>query len=119
MRKRHAQRQAINAPVQGTAADVMKRAMGKVELLLAEQRFEAHLLLSVHDELIFEVLETQAEAFIETMTPVMEEAGKPELQSRLHVAGHYDRRWTQKTERSPGSDPDSNGNADGRAGAGL
>ena len=103
VRKRHAQRQAINAPVQGTAADVMKRAMGRVELLLAEQRFEAHLLLSVHDELIFEVLETQAEAFIETMTPVMEEAGKPELQSRLHVAGHYDRRWTQKTEKA--SDP--------------
>jgi len=74
-----AERQAINAPIQGSAADIIKRAMVRLPSALAEAGIEARMLLQVHDELIFEAEESIAEAAIEAIRAVMESAADPVL----------------------------------------
>ncbi|MCA6127748.1 DNA polymerase I [Thalassolituus oleivorans] len=61
-RRQHAERTAINAPMQGSAADIIKRAMIRVADWLPDSGFDARMLLQVHDELILEVRADQAEA---------------------------------------------------------
>jgi len=73
-RRAFAERQAINAPIQGTAADVMRRAMARVPAALAEAGSNARLLLQVHDELLFEVPAAEAEATAAIVRTVMEGA---------------------------------------------
>lgn len=65
-----AERNAINAPIQGSAADMIKVAMIHVQAALQKGKFETKLLLQVHDELVFDVPETE----IEKVKPVIEEA---------------------------------------------
>lgn len=67
-----AERMAINMPVQGLAADIVKLAMLASRPLLEQYRDQVHLLLQIHDELIFEVAEDRAEAFARDLKPVME-----------------------------------------------
>ncbi|MHA1563948.1 MAG: DNA polymerase I [Alphaproteobacteria bacterium] len=74
-----AERQAINAPIQGTAADIIKRAMIRVPAAMAAAKLDAAMLLQVHDELLFEVPDDQVEATIVTVRGVMENATKPVL----------------------------------------
>jgi DNA polymerase-1 len=57
--RQYAERTAINAPMQGTAADIIKRAMIAVDRWLAEERVDAKMIMQVHDELVFEVAEDQ------------------------------------------------------------
>ena len=71
-RRAFAERQAINAPLQGGAADVIKRAMVRVPQALAEARLAARLLLQVHDELLFEVPEGEAAETAAVVKQVME-----------------------------------------------
>jgi DNA polymerase-1 len=72
-----AERQAINAPLQGGAADVIKRAMIRVPAALDEKKLAARMLLQVHDELLFEVPEGEVDKTIEVLKPVMETACRP------------------------------------------
>ncbi|MCH2563597.1 MAG: DNA polymerase, partial [SAR116 cluster bacterium] len=74
-----AERQSINAPIQGSAADIIKRAMVRLPSALAEAGIEARMLLQVHDELIFEAEESIAEAAVEAIRAVMESAADPVL----------------------------------------
>ncbi|MCK5554832.1 MAG: DNA polymerase I, partial [Alphaproteobacteria bacterium] len=70
-----AERQAINAPLQGTAADIMKRAMVAIKPALTEARLGAKMLLQVHDELLFEVPLAEKEETEALVKKIMESAG--------------------------------------------
>jgi DNA polymerase-1 len=73
-RRGYAERQAINAPLQGGAADIIKRAMVRLPKALAEAGLSARLLLQVHDELLFEAPEAEAATLAATAKRVMEGA---------------------------------------------
>ncbi len=75
-----AERAAINAPIQGSAADIIRRAMIHMPSVLEQENLAAHMLLQVHDELIFEVAEEQAETLIATVRRVMEKAPLPAIE---------------------------------------
>ena len=74
------ERAAINAPIQGSAADIIRRAMIRMEGALAAEGLTAKMLLQVHDELIFEVDEAEVEKTIPAISQVMEEAPFPALE---------------------------------------
>jgi DNA polymerase-1 len=67
-----AERAAINAPLQGTAADIMKRAMVRVDRALEDSSLDCKMLLQVHDELVFEVKENQAQDAAALIKGIME-----------------------------------------------
>ncbi|MBU0859259.1 MAG: DNA polymerase I [Alphaproteobacteria bacterium] len=71
-----AERQAINAPLQGTAADIMKKAMVKMPRALADAGLSARMLLQVHDELVFEVPDAELDATASLVKQVMESVAK-------------------------------------------
>jgi len=73
------ERAAINAPIQGSAADVIRRAMVHMPQALDDAGVSARMLLQVHDELIFEVAETGVDKLIEVVTKTMENAPQPAL----------------------------------------
>ena len=73
-RRSYAERQAINAPLQGGAADIIKRAMVKLPAALATSGLEARMLLQVHDELLFETPAGQADLLAALVKSVMESA---------------------------------------------
>ncbi|MCO6387272.1 DNA polymerase I [Aliihoeflea sp. 40Bstr573] len=78
------ERAAINAPIQGSAADIIRRAMIRMEDRLAEAGLsETLMLLQVHDELIFEAPESQVEAAIPVIRETMEHAAMPALSMRV------------------------------------
>jgi DNA polymerase I len=71
------ERAAINARLQGTAADIIRRAMTRVEDALAAKKLSAQMLLQVHDELIFEVPEKEVAATLPVVQHVMQDAPFP------------------------------------------
>lgn len=82
----HAERNAVNAPIQGSAADVVKMAMIKIQKELEKEKLQTKMLLQVHDELIFEapvdevevakhIIKTEMENAIETRVPLLVEVG--------------------------------------------
>src|SRR3546814_20516304 len=77
MRRNYAERHAINAPIQGTAADIIKRAMIRVPAALARAGLKAEMLLQVHDELVFEAAEAEVEKTIAVVRETMETAAAP------------------------------------------
>jgi len=75
-----AERAAINAPIQGAAADIIRRAMAKLPAALAAQKLSARMLLQVHDELIFEAPDKEIEATRKLVAIVMEKAPLPAVE---------------------------------------
>jgi DNA polymerase-1 len=73
------ERAAINARLQGSAADIIRRAMVRVEPALAKGKLNAQMLLQVHDELIFEVPEREVTKTLPVVKKVMEDAPMPAL----------------------------------------
>ncbi len=73
-RRAYAERQAINAPLQGGAADIIKRAMVKLPAVLRAEKLTSRLLLQVHDELLFEAPVDEAETLAGVVKRVMESA---------------------------------------------
>jgi DNA polymerase-1 len=73
------ERAAINARLQGTAADIIRRAMVRMEAALQKEKLSARMLLQVHDELVFEVPEDEVEKTLPVVKKVMEDAPMPAL----------------------------------------
>jgi DNA polymerase-1 len=96
-RRAGAERQAINAPLQGSAADIIKRAMARIPAALAGAGLGARMLLQVHDELLFEVLEAEADDTARVVKAVMEAACAPhcELSVPLVVETGRGRNWDE------------------------
>jgi DNA polymerase-1 len=91
------ERAAINAPIQGSAADIIRRAMVRMEEALAKARLGASMLLQVHDELVFEVPDSEVEATIEVVRKVMVEAPHPavSLSVPLQVDARAAHNWDE------------------------
>ncbi len=91
-----AERQAINAPLQGSAADIIKRAMVKMPNALSKASLKAKMLLQVHDELIFEAPKSEAEKTISVVKKIMETATFPvmELSVPLVVEAEAAHSWS-------------------------
>lgn len=86
------ERMALNAPIQGSAADIIKRAMIDADNLLLERPELARMLLSVHDELVFEVPEENVDEAASAIKLVMEAA--TELRCSLVVEPHTGKNWS-------------------------
>ena len=91
------ERAAINAPIQGSAADIIRRAMIRMPRALADAALSARMLLQVHDELIFEVPEKEAKKTCETVSGVMSSAAAPalELAVPLDVDARAAKNWDE------------------------
>ncbi len=74
------ERAAINAPIQGSAADIIRRAMVRMDEALEQAKLSAQMLLQVHDELVFEVPDAEVAATIDVVRKVMADAPHPFLQ---------------------------------------
>ncbi|MBY0256193.1 DNA polymerase, partial [Methylobacterium sp.] len=77
------ERQAINAPIQGSAADIIRRAMIRMEDALKAERLNVRMLLQVHDELVFEAPEDEVEKALPVITRIMVDAPAPALTLRV------------------------------------
>ena len=80
------ERAAINARLQGTAADIIRRAMVRMDAALAKAKLSAQMLLQVHDELVFEVPDDEVEKTLPVVKKVMEEAPMPALSLTVPLA---------------------------------
>lgn len=91
------ERAAVNARLQGTAADIIRRAMIHMEGALAKARLSAQMLLQVHDELVFELPEDEVEATLPVIKRVMENAPMPavSLSVPLHVDARAADNWDE------------------------
>lgn len=85
MRKQAAERTAINAPMQGTAADIIKRAMIAVADWLPDSELDALMIMQVHDELVFEVATADVDALIAGATNAMETAAELSVPLKVDV----------------------------------
>ena len=90
------ERASINAPIQGSAADIIRRAMIRMDDALQRAKLDALMLLQVHDELVFEAPLDQVEATIKLVSQVMVDAPHPALQLSVplqvdaRAAGNWD-----------------------------
>ncbi len=93
MRRQAAERTAINAPMQGTAADIIKRAMLAVDRWLSESAVEARMIMQVHDELVLEVAGNQVDSVSAQLEALM--SGAAELAVPLEVGLGVGDNWDQ------------------------
>src|SRR4029077_2098426 len=81
----NAERMALNAPFQGSAADVIKIAMIRLDAALSEQGLSTRLLLQVHDELVLEAPDAEVERALALVKEVMENAANLKVRVEVHV----------------------------------
>ncbi|HXW50332.1 MAG TPA: DNA polymerase I [Xanthobacteraceae bacterium] len=89
------ERAAVNATLQGSAADIIRRAMIRVDAALEKKKLSAQMLLQVHDELVFEVPDGEVEKTLPVVAQVMIDAPMPavSLSVPLHVEAHAADNW--------------------------
>ena len=92
-RRSFAERTAMNTPIQGTAADIMKLAMIRVAARLAEERFRSRILLQVHDELVVEAVNEEKDAVSALLREAME--GAADLAAPLKADIHIGANWAE------------------------
>jgi DNA polymerase-1 len=93
MLRQYAERTAINAPMQGTAADIIKRAMLAVDNWLETENIDAKMIMQVHDELVFEIKTEQLDSAIEKIKTLM--SGAAELTVPLIVDVGVGENWDE------------------------
>ena len=93
MRQQAAERTAINAPMQGTAADIIKRAMVSIYHWLKDSGYDARIIMQVHDELVLEVENSVVEAIVEQVRQRMADAAQ--LDVPLMVDAGIGDNWDQ------------------------
>jgi DNA polymerase-1 len=91
--RQYAERSAINAPMQGTAADIIKRAMIEVDAWLQKSQLPARLIMQVHDELVLEVVDEAVEAIVEPLREHMAQAAKLAVPLKVEVG--IGRNWDE------------------------
>ena len=91
MQRSFGERVAMNAPIQGTAADIMKIAMLGVNRRLKEQRMKSRLVLQVHDELLIEAYQPEIEEVKKILKEEMEQAA--DLKVPLEIDMHTGANW--------------------------
>ncbi len=96
--RQFAERAAINAPIQGTAADIIRRAMMRMPAALEREGLKTRMLLQVHDELVFEAPEAEAERAAVVIKHVMERAAEPAV--ALSVPLTVDARWAKNWDEA-------------------
>ena len=84
-RRQYAERTAINAPMQGTAADIIKRAMIDVQSWLDNDKADGRMIMQVHDELVFEVAAESIDAFEAQVVAIMATAADLSVPLRVDV----------------------------------
>ena len=91
------ERAAINAPIQGTAADIIKRAMIKIPKILKKENLSSKMIMQVHDELIFETKDQEVEKTIVIVKEEMSNAHKPviDLSVDLVVEAAFGKNWDE------------------------
>ena len=91
------ERAAINAPIQGTAADIIKRAMIKIPKNLKKENLKTKMIMQVHDELVFETKDSEIEKTMSIVIKEMSEAHKPvvDLSVDLKVEAASGKNWDQ------------------------
>lgn len=92
-RQRAAERAAINAPLQGTAADIIKKSMINIAAWLAEKTCDAHMIMQVHDELVFEVAKADVDNVIKKVKELM--CTVPEISVPLSVDVGVGNNWDE------------------------
>ncbi|HYW92343.1 MAG TPA: DNA polymerase I [Gammaproteobacteria bacterium] len=92
-RRQYAERTAINAPMQGTAADIIKRAMIAIHDWLPRAGYDCRMIMQVHDELVFEVADAHVAAFVEDVKRRM--AGAADLGVPLEVEAGVGGNWDE------------------------
>ncbi len=80
-----AERQAINAPIQGSAADIIKLAMVKIHKNLFEYKNDVSMLMQVHDELVFEIRENRIDKYLKIIQEIMEHANLPKVSLNVNL----------------------------------
>lgn len=93
MVRQQAQRYAMNTPIQGTGADILKIAMIEVDKALKEKHLKSQMILQVHDELIFDVFEDELEEVMSLVKEKMENCIKMDVP--LIVEGNYAKNWCE------------------------
>ena len=91
MEREFGKRVAMNTPIQGSAADIIKVAMININNYLKENKFKSKMIMQIHDELVFDVVEEEKEFLVPTLTTMMEEASN--LSVRLKAESGIGQDW--------------------------
>ena len=91
MIRQSGERIALNTPIQGTSADIIKLAMIKVYDKFKEEKIKSKMILQVHDELIFDVVENELEKVTKIVTDIMEHVYQLEVPLKVDI--NYGKNW--------------------------
>lgn len=93
MIRQQGERMALNTPIQGTSADIIKKAMVSINKIFKDKKIKSQMILQVHDELVFDCIESEKDTVIDIVTDVMENNYK--LNVPLKVDIEYGNNWYQ------------------------
>ena len=91
MQREFGKRMAMNAPIQGTAADIIKIAMIKIDTEIEQRKLKRKMLIQVHDELVFEIFQGEEDTMTELVRRNMQQA--MELDVPLVVDDSFGKNW--------------------------